>query len=376
MRPTLDNLQSLRGLACLAVVLYHVYQWEAKLGIRMPFFGIYKWFGYAGVDVFFVISGFIIAYSTCNKLGRPSQLGRYLLRRVWRIYPAYWVALAISIGLTRYAQGHTLHHIDWSANAASWFGLWPSTPHLFIPQAWTLSYELLFYAAFGVLFLLPLRLGAALLSLCGGTIVVLTACGWQSTNEYTYFVTSPYVLEFLAGCVASWVVRRGWTSHAPLAMNLALIWVVVACVVVNRRDPTWLMVTPAPRVLVFGPPAALLVYSLVAGELRRNWQLPTWTRTLGDASYSIYLLHMPMGFAMMTWTTHWSHRRLPHIGWSLAMLTVCVGSGLLMYRLIEKPLLKVVKSRTRVAPLDDRQMSGVQVFLQSIRRRVWCRSGS
>ena len=51
MRPTLNNLQALRGLACVAVVLYHLQQWEARLGIGMPFFTVFKWFGYAGVDL-------------------------------------------------------------------------------------------------------------------------------------------------------------------------------------------------------------------------------------------------------------------------------------------------------------------------------------
>jgi peptidoglycan/LPS O-acetylase OafA/YrhL len=83
--------------------------------------------------------------------------------------------------------------------------------------------------------------------------------------------------------------------------------------------------------------------------------MPNWTKGLGNASYSVYLMHMPLGFAMMAWTQKWSHAPLAHFGWSLAMVSVCIGGGLLLYRLVEKPMMELVKKKTEHENTKERK---------------------
>src|SRR4051812_18041777 len=97
MRERFDTLQALRGAACLLVVVLHTAGVEAKFGLRFAPLRPVQWFGYAGVDLFFVLSGFIIAATPRADLGRPRRLPAYLFRRAWRIYPTFWAVLALAL---------------------------------------------------------------------------------------------------------------------------------------------------------------------------------------------------------------------------------------------------------------------------------------
>src|SRR5437763_1316729 len=99
MGRTYHNLQVLRGVACLLVVVFHVACIEGKYGLGFSPLRPVRWVGFAGVDLFFVLSGFIIAATCRADLGRPGRLPRYAFRRAWRIYPPYWFALAVMVGV-------------------------------------------------------------------------------------------------------------------------------------------------------------------------------------------------------------------------------------------------------------------------------------
>ena len=87
MREHVQNLHALRGLACLTVVLHHVWCLEDRFGVSTLFVREVRWFGLAGVDVFFALSGFLITATNWKYLGTPAAVPRYLFRRVWRVYP-------------------------------------------------------------------------------------------------------------------------------------------------------------------------------------------------------------------------------------------------------------------------------------------------
>jgi peptidoglycan/LPS O-acetylase OafA/YrhL len=89
--------------------------------------------------------------------------------------------------------------------------------------------------------------------------------------------------------------------------------------------------------------------------MRSSRRKPDWTKTLGNASYSIDLMHMPVGTAMLMWTGGWSHRMWNHVGWSMLMHAACVGSGQLSYRLAEKPLMDLVKKQTNHENMNERK---------------------
>lgn len=352
MTRTLHNLQALRGVACLAVVVYHVAQSEAGYGLGFNPLKPARWFGYAGVDLFFVLSGFIITATSLADLGRPGRLPRYLFRRVWRIYPTYWAAVGLSAVLLAATTGSA----GFGPGLAGDLLLVPrdELPQV-VPVAWTLRYEMMFYLAFAVLFLLPARAAPPVTAGWATAVVGAYLAGYYPESPGGRMALSPFVLEFMAGCLLAWCPAQ-WTGRQAAGLLLAAaVWLAVGSAVVYRPDPNWLPTAHWPRVLVFGPPAALVVLAAVGRERaggRLRWR---WLSATGDASYSIYLTHSAAMVATVALTVEagMSHRRAPHVAWIALMLAAGVLPGLLLYRLTERPLLNLVKRRRVTPPPEE-----------------------
>jgi peptidoglycan/LPS O-acetylase OafA/YrhL len=355
VRPTLHNLQALRGVACLLVFGIHLAVWEQTFGIGRPLLGGFVWFGYAGVDLFFVLSGFLITFTQFRHLGHPAAAPAYLFRRAWRIYPTFWAVMLLGVGLTLAVSGRWAVVTQPGAPGVrtlwlTWLTLAPSrVPNLYVPPAWSLSFEMMFYLAFAGLVVLPRRVGPRLLggwAVAVGVAAVAVGGAELSTRVWLWHLLSPFVWEFLLGCGAAWAVRAGATrfgrAAAVLGVGWAAAWVLSWA---DPKDPAAVAGNMVWRVAAFGPAAALLVYGLVALELRGGWRLPRWLRHTGDASYSIYLWHAPAGGAVYALTLTWPHTFLPHLGWLALQCAVGVGGGFVVYRLIERPLMSVVNRR-------------------------------
>lgn len=314
MHESLRGLQVLRGVACLLVVVYHLEQYEAKFGIGTPFLSAFRWFGYAGVDLFFVLSGFVIAHANRNRLGQSRAMPEYLAKRLWRIFPVYWSAWLLGLAVTVWVYGHDVSHIDWANALPGWLSLMPleaTPPNLFVPQARTLTFELFFYAAFSLFFFAP-RLAGGLFILWGGAVAIRLATSYSPTHPAVDVTLSAYVLEFLAGLALAFR-----PVPIPRAVLLpALAWLIVASVLFNTPgNSNVLPENPGLRVLAFGPFAAAIVAVVVTRERAGRFRTPRWLLWLGDASYSIYLAHMPIAYALFLLTLRWPHKRWPHLAW-------------------------------------------------------------
>ncbi len=350
MHRTLHNLQALRGVACLAVVVYHVAQAEAGYGLGFNPLRPARWLGYAGVDLFFVLSGFIITATSRADLGRPAKLPRYLFRRVWRIYPTYWAGVGLSAVLLAAATGAA----GFGPGLAADLLLLPrdELPQV-VPVAWTLRYEMMFYLAFAALFLLPARAAVPALAGWAAAVAAAGAAGQLPETPAGRMAASPFVLEFMAGALLAWWPARWSGRQAAGLVLVAVAWVAVASALVYRPDPNWLPTASWPRVLVFGPPAALAVLAAVGWERaggRLRWR---WLTAVGDASYSVYLTHAAAMVAAVVLTAGLGHTRLPHLGWIALMLAAGVAPGLLLYRFVERPLLNLVKRPRKAVPPAD-----------------------
>lgn len=337
MRPTLSNLQALRGLACLAVVLYHVAGWELLVWPRFYLLWPVRWFGFAGVDLFFVLSGFIITHAHWRYLGTRQGLGTYLWRRAWRIYPPYWAALLLAALVALIFTGENAFtreylHTSWDMGVL----LPRAEGYALLPVAWSLVYELMFYAAFTLALVVPRRVTLLLAMLWALAVLAL---GTRITQPHACtFTLSPFVLEFLGGAAIARCVALGWHRHARTCLGGAVAWGLLGGGIFHHSNPDILAGDLPRRVLVFGPVAVLVVYAAVAGEHTGTIRLWRWLRPLGDASYSIYLLHLPMGTVALFLTWGISHGLFPHLVWLFAMVGAGVLGGWLFYRGVEKPL--------------------------------------
>jgi exopolysaccharide production protein ExoZ len=343
------NVQALRGIACLLVVLVHLRIWDNAFVGGTAGFREIGYFGFAGVDLFFVLSGFIITSTNRRSLGRPAALPGYLFRRLWRIYPTYWAAMVVVAATAWAVFGSRPFESMFVGEVPAWLALTPlEVGNPLIGQAWTLTYEVMFYLVFGLLLCLPPRAAAAGLG-AWGAVVAAALLAPVPTDVWAALPVDPFVFEFLGGCLVAWLAGRGVRGWPGAAFIAAIAWATVGAVIVAHGSEVYAaaMAGHRLRVLVFGPPAVLIVYAAVAAEGR--WRVPGWLLRTGDASYSLYLTHFAVMVAGLFVGMKFPHTRLAHLAGLAATLAATLAVGFVFYALVERPLLTLGRDRRKPA---------------------------
>jgi peptidoglycan/LPS O-acetylase OafA/YrhL len=285
----LTGVQAARGIAALLVVAMHSRDHLLKAFGAFPFADSVA-FGHAGVDFFFVLSGFIILHVHEGDIGRPASLGRYLQRRFTRVYPLYWAVLAVTVLL-----GVIRHPPPPLADLAGASLLLPLRGDLPVSIAWTLQHEIVFYAAFAVL-IVNRRLGVALF----GCWLAWIGCGvlgvvGDATEGWLVNVHSVFDVEFFLGMLAAWTLRRVKVP-APRAMLLVGGLAFLAVGIAENMS----LARPLADAthLGYGVGAMLMVIGMVEAERRGRLRAPGFLVTLGGASYALYLTHLMASAAL------------------------------------------------------------------------------
>lgn len=291
-----EGLQYVRGIAASLVVLFH-----ALVNSKQP--GI----GECGVDLFFVLSGFLMW-----RIGRRDSASGFMSKRVLRVVPLYWgatltVYLAALMGLTGRIQAEPLHLLFSLAFLpySSPVGVYP-----LLNVGWTLNYEMFFYLAFAAT--LGLRRQAAVLT---GLFASLAALHPFSTGIVTSFYSDPIILEFALGVWLGVLYDRLPANAVAGALLVAL--------------GAWLLLQPLHdlRLLSWGLPAAAVIAGVLMIERADALPRVPGLRFLGDASFSVYLWH-PFAIAAL-------QGRQPGV---VALLAAGLLFGLIAYFLIERPV--------------------------------------
>ncbi|TGV78111.1 acyltransferase, partial [Mesorhizobium sp. M00.F.Ca.ET.149.01.1.1] len=264
---SIHSIQYLRGLAACAVVCFHVSE---------QFGGPFD-VGAAGVDIFFVISGFIMWVTTA---GRPADPWRFMSRRFTRIVPLYWiVTLLTAAGILLKSQFFYGHFLSVSNFVGSLFFvpvLQENALHPVVLQGWTLCYEMMFY----LLFTLALFLGERWrFGVLVGALVTIVALHFAFAAGYARAFTDPVVLEFAAGAA----VGRLWLQGARVPLGAALAMAGAGFLLLAASP---LLEADMARVLRWGLPATLIVAGAVFAERARPFKPAALPSFLGDASYS------------------------------------------------------------------------------------------
>ena len=344
----LQSIQALRFAAALAVIFYHLgyllYDGAPFIDAIRPIISS----GYAGVDVFFVISGFII-FMVSTKIdwsqgALPAALD-FGFRRVTRVYPLYWVCFLVVTALV-IAGAPQLVGREWSLDNWIADAFLFSLDNKLVPVAWTLTYEIYFYACFSAALLFGPRF--YLPALCvwvAGSVAAIglnyaLPSGVADGSWRTAVWSNALVLEFVMGMAAAALIARGHRRGAWLALVAAVLFFVIGHL--------------APygyRAVTFGPGAALIVYGLASLEMQGRLVSMRYVAWLGDASYSLYLWQeIPLYFARFA---------LDQLGWrqvlggapsALAMIAACILVSLLRYRFIERPVIAASRRRRVQAP--------------------------
>ena len=354
----IDMVQVLRSVAASMVVFSH--SQAAVAGLERARHGSFvrftllPWGG--SVDLFFVISGFIMVYASQRLFAAPGGTVEFLRRRLVRVAPLYWVCMSayLAIILLAHAKGDT-KTFSLPAIAASYvflpfrsLGAHGGTFPLF-DLGWTLNYEMFFYVLFALT--MGLRRGRAVVAVLA-MLVAMTLVGvvLKPTGAALQFWTQPIVLDFGLGVLVANLRCSGVRWPTALRWTLAILGVAAFCV-----DPLKLFSGPIgttasnglPRILTSGRPVAAVISAVVGGR-DVVWRPLAPLVALGNASYSLYLVH-PFVLILVEKVAI-KTGLVAHVGpWPIAAaaLVLSVAAAFASFHLLEEPLTRVALRVTR-----------------------------
>lgn len=354
------SVQVLRALAALMVVLGHA-QHDAvvtagRTGLAFARNHLLPWG--AGVDLFFVISGFIMVHASARLFGAPGAAREFMRRRLIRIVPLYWLLASAYLVLAHGIGGAVERPSPDLAGLAASYLFWPydlfrdGVPRPFYDLGWTLNYEMFFYLLFAAFIALPRNRAVASVSLVLAAGVAIASL---ATPDFTAmaFWTRPIVLEFVLGMGIALAANGGLRlprAAAMMALGAALAILVFDPMGAAGKPATWIAPNGWLRLAGWGLPAGLAVAALVLvarnkaalpGPLARFWI------ALGDASYALYLVHPFVIVAgRKLWLALGLHQFLglwPMVG---AMVAGSIAAAFLLHHGVEKPMTSWLQRKT------------------------------
>lgn len=294
-----------------------------------------------GVDFFFVLSGFLICRTYAAQAGRGHS-APFLLRRLLRIYPLVWIFTLLSLPVYVLATGHGFgdgRELEAGRLLKSLL-LWPDELQPILGATWSLRHVVGFYLVFAAFLRWPgVVSGAAAVWACAVVATQMLGGPPQAPAELA-FVLSPFNVAFLFGCLlavalngrrvpgaAGWLLGGaalfllGWITHGKLAdMQLKLVLYVTG--------------------------AGLLITGAQALEQRRPRTLPRWLDRLGDASYAMIVLNLPVALAAGKVLGASGLMSGAHVWWAIPLLLgLVVAASLFTHEVIEKPLTRSLSAR-------------------------------
>ena len=284
----LVGIQALRAAAALSVALLHAVYERGLLAKTGDLGWIDRLPWEAGVDVFFVISGFVMVTASGRLCGAPGAWRRFLAHRVARIVPLYWCVTTLYLLLARLRPDLVGAAVSGPSYVLASYAFWPAarpdgTAVPLFSLGWTLNYEMFFYAVFALAVGAPARVAVAVVTAVLAVTVLSAAAGAPLPVS---FWGGSIVLEFAFGMMLGLLRLRDVTL--PPGLRIASIALGIGLLAVQHTGPD------ALRALAFGLPALCLVAGAGLGRVGTAGGEPRLIRALvlmGDASYALYLTH-------------------------------------------------------------------------------------
>ena len=349
MRRQIVEIQYLRALAVLLVVFGHARQ-AGTIHVDAGMLGDWAYVGHAGVDIFFVISGFIIHLLYGERRPRPL---RFLLHRANRIFPMYWLATGAAMLGAPLVLGWTFSDVVARIDIGTVL-LWPTGQLPFLGVGWTLTHELYFYLCYLAFLALPKNVrwwAAAAWGVAGLLVAGVSSAGWSAglpiapTAPLVQLMLSPFNLFFFVGMGLVPLHGRLRTSLGRLLAWLATIAGLAGAVMFSARFGLNGLANHPLRVVALAPFSIGIVILLLQKSLRLPPVLAHFLARVGDWSYAIYLTHLHVVTTLAAVMSPFI-RKLPG-GTVMYFVTAGVSSvlaGAILHRWVEQPLLKQGKS--------------------------------
>lgn len=335
-RRILSTIHYFRGIAAVLVILHHItgimdlqFNYEYLNGYFNP--------GWSGVDFFFVLSGFIIAYIHYGELGQNNRLKPFITKRLVRVYPIYWVVTLLYLPIfLKYGNG--------DVSIIKSFLLLPQDNQPILEVGWTLCFEIFFYLLFSLTFVLKPRVSVMLASVW--FVIVLFNLPNISNEEsvsYFNFIFSHYNFEFLLGCVVAYSVKKFNIKFAEPILMLGVISFLSSWIFINLGIFDKFSVL---RILCFGFSSALIILGAASIDLKRDYSFTVKPlAVLGDASYSLYLTHIPIYTVINKVFLVCNLYNILGLWITTTLLVIStIILGCVFHKLVEKPLLLALKN--------------------------------
>ncbi len=339
------SIQLLRGLAALLVVLHHI---AFKEKVYNTYGLDWLHIGASGVDLFFIISGFIMCHATHNK---EISFGKFIYLRFERILPLYWLFTTLALivfifypKVVNSSGGHT--------SIISSYFLIPTNDKYLVQNGWTLSYEFYYYMIFSAFIWLSknrvVRYSGVVLTLCGLSTIGLF---YISHNILIKFVFSSWLYEFAMGVFSFYIFMKYKTSK-----KIGLILICIGVSLLGYKNYHMDLLSSMPGAVSVGLPMWLIFHGFLSQEewlKKRTSILLKAGILLGYSSYSLYLVH-PFILSPAAMVLTKMHLNTPYV-FTLGLLIPAVISGVVVYMYIEKPMvnyLKLKRFRSKIQPID------------------------
>ncbi|WP_207427424.1 acyltransferase [Pedobacter sp. SYSU D00535] len=358
----IDSIQFLRAVAVLLVVYVHIIDSASDFSpSQSKFFFLENW-GAIGLDLFYIISGFIMTIVTPSYV-TSRDWKDFAMKRVLRIIPLYWVLSVFSIVLQLIKGNY--YSFEKVMKTLFFFPIFDSAfVFPIIPVGWSLSLEIYFY------FLIALLLVFAAKRIYTYLLMVLFICSgigyfFEPQHPMLSFLFSPLLIEFALGILVGLLYRSASNimSEAKIRFLAKAAMLSGFCLMIGTIFTGYFGVGDAEyvssdaaaaliRVMVWGVPSALFLAGVVLLESQQGLKIPRFFTELGDASYSCYLIHalLLIPIARKIYLLFGLNNGDFYI---LATLVFVCVSSIYFYRFFEKRLIAVVNRiylRSRIAP--------------------------
>jgi exopolysaccharide production protein ExoZ len=344
----LESIQVLRGIAALLVACVHLQAIEQKYGHEGAILPAWLSYGKISVDLFFVISGFVIATVTCGQFRSMRAARQFLFQRITRIYPPYWLYSTMVLVVWFYRPYMVNATQDNQVNILASFLLLPQELLPLLMVGWTLVHEMYFYLIIALL--MPVvreSMFSAMLALWA-VFVIFGHTYFMNNPSENYgpaiqLAFHPLTLEFIGGAIIALFIKGNIISKSYLIIGIGITGFLFAASWLHASDIV-LDMNGWWRVLCFGLPSLLVVYGAASAEIGGKVRFPRIMRKIGDASYSIYLTHVLVLSAIgRVWAQIATPELINHVAALVTMILAVIITGLISYCWVEVPILNRIR---------------------------------
>ncbi|WP_122049713.1 acyltransferase [Asaia bogorensis] len=339
-----DFLQAVRGFAASIVLVMHIFIFQSGFfssGSMFYLTRVFSTFGGDGVDIFFVLSGFLM-YGIAQKDApgsRAKKSLKFATDRVFRIYPIFLVSVLFSYCVFLSCSG--IQDANERFNLKGILLL--SRQNGLNPVSWTLVYEVYFYFVVSVLVLIPARFPIVFWTWASLQCAYIYYAQYINQSSQFYIAWTPIITEFILGAFLRVIIDCRKVVLPRLSMIAGCSSLVITSIV------TWFYQGPSgtetlsewSHVAFVALPAALVMYgglSLEQSGVLRSPKIMSW---LGDISYSLYLFHVPVNsLFLFLMVNHGMYDKVPRPFYVILSIPICIAVSAFVATYVEMPLMK------------------------------------